>query len=92
MTGCCLLILMFSQGVAYSVAPLIVEWLEIFDKGQEKTGWISSVNIAVMFLTGQIIKHRLIKSYYLVILLIILEEQAPNCRLYYICISLLSFI
>ena len=53
--SCCILILMFSQGIAYSVAPLVVEWLEIFEKGQERTGWISSVNIAVMFITGQII-------------------------------------
>ena len=54
----CTLILALSQGMPYSVAPLVVEWLETFDEGQEKTGWVSSLNIASMFVTGELILFR----------------------------------
>ena len=53
----CTLILVFSQGMAYSVSPLVVEWLETFKEGHEKTGWVISLNIAVMFVTGELLLY-----------------------------------
>ena len=44
---------MLSQGMAFSVSPLVVEWLETFNQGQAKTGWVGAANICVMFLTGK---------------------------------------
>ena len=48
----CIFLLMISHGISFSVAPLVVEWLETFDEGQAKTGWVGSVHIAIMFMTG----------------------------------------
>ena len=49
---CCFILLMLSRGFTLSLAPLVVEWSEVFDKNQDTTSWLGSVNLAVMFLTG----------------------------------------
>ena len=54
--GSCILFLISSHGISFSVSPFVVEWLETFDQGKEKTGWVGSVNMAVGSLTGLYIK------------------------------------
>ena len=51
MTSCFLLVAL-AGGLAFSVGPLVVEWLDMFDLDPGTVGWITSINIGVMFLSG----------------------------------------